>query len=210
MNIAESVKSLFKGKSLEKIALDDLKLAKIKLTQEEQRSVKRITDIERQKEQAFREGSAANTQQQKIIAARKMKQLDADVANQDRLLKFNSHQIRMVNALIQVKEFRNQMSNTVMNDILRKMGENELYSQIEEITAKGEFTFDKLDGVLKRLENSGFSGDRFGGEEDDVLELVRQMDAAKAAQEAGDAAGLDSSFQEANQILRRKDQNSDY
>lgn len=210
MNIAESVKSLFKGKSLEKIALDDLKLAKIKLTQEEQRSVKRITDIERQKEQAFREGSAANTQQQKIIAARKMKQLDADVANQDRLLKFNSHQIRMVNALIQVKEFRNQMSNTVMNDILRKMGENELYSQIEEITAKGEFTFDKLDGVLKRLENSGFSGDRFGSEEDDVLELVRQMDAAKAAQEAGDAAGLDSSFQEANQILRRKDQNSDY
>jgi len=210
MNIADNFKSLLKGKSLDKVALDDLRLAKIKLEQDQKRTANKIKDLDKQKQQTFKEGADASSQQLKVISARKMKQLDADINNQAGMLRFTSHQIRFINGLIQFKERQAGMNRSVVSNILKKLGETELYNQIAQITAQGEFDFDKLDGVIKRMENTGLSLDSYGNEEEDVLEIVRQMDAASAIKEAGDASGLEDYYQEANQALKRKDQDKNY
>lgn len=205
MELIDSLKHLFSPKqSLKDLKVDDLRRERIRLEQTERKLVDDINRIEEQKKQLFLKGKDESSERQRVIIARKIKELDVQAQNYDKSLSFISRQTRIINGFLQLKENEKLMAESGLSSMIAKIDLNTLQQYVDQASVDGVFHMDKLQEMLGALEQ----GDRMSsvvgaGEDKDVADIVALMQQAKEAE--SNPAEVDNALNEMNTRLKAKD-----
>ena len=192
--------------SLNDLTLDDLTKEKIRFEQEERKMLSRLREVEAQKRKLFEDGvQNAGTREQRVIA-RRIKELDVEANNMDRLLQAISKQMRIINGLVQVKERSRVLADSGVSGMLKDIDLQELIVYVDKASVEGEFHMDKFDELLRTLEEADAISPDYA-EDEDVLDIMNAMQRAREASDSPDA--MEEQFKEMSQrITHSKEEDS--
>jgi hypothetical protein len=189
MNV--DLKSIFpkRKKTIENITIDELRLARVKLDQEQERIMRKVTELEEEKERLFQQGVAESSQRRQQLLAQKVQEVEMQARSYDKTLAGFQKQMRVLNGMISLKENSQSWQQTAVGEILGSMDMGELETFIDQATANNVFQMDKFEQLLGSLEeNEDIAG--APKMDDDVAEIMAAMQRAREAGTAG--ANLDS------------------
>lgn len=188
MSVWDDIKDRFQGKkNIEKLGKDEIRIEKIRLDQEEKKLIQRVETLENEKKKLFDEGVKEGSERKQLILARKIKEIDSQADHYDRQLRSIAHQIRIMNGLMMIKEQIG--SSPERKALVEKIPIEKLALFVEKATVKGEFAQEQLQDIMRTVEEGGdvmAAMDR--GEEEDVKQIVKIFQTAKASGEASDTA----------------------
>lgn len=185
---------------LEDLKLDDMKREKVRLDLEERKTLAEVRDLEAQKRKLFEEGvRAPGTREAKIIA-RKLKEVDGQAANLDRLLDSLSQQTRLINGLIQAKDLARIQKESGIGAMLENFDLQELVIFIDNAYIDGEFNQAKINEMLGVLDRQGMEHSKI--EDQDINEIMKQFESAREARDNPQA--VEQAFQELNETFEAK------
>lgn len=174
----EAVKKM----KLEEIPLDTLKKERTILEQEEKKTLTRLRELEARKRQLFSEGVQGNiSDREQTVLARKIKEMDSEVAGLDTVLQVLSKQMRVLTGLVQVKE-RSLLLSPNSSTILSQLNMDDVLTYVNMASADGEFQINKFDDLLRAMDMNNSIAPEFK-EEADVLEIKKAMQRAREAGE---------------------------
>ena len=183
---------------LQDVSLDELRREKIRFDQEERKMLARLREVEEQKRKLFEEGVRNASEREQRVLARRIKEVDVEAGNMDRMLQAISKQMRIINGLIQVKERYRVLAESGISGILKDIDLQDLIIYIDKASVDGEFHMDKFDEVIRALEEADASRTEYN-EESDVLDIMRAM---QQAREAGDSPeALESHYEELSRTM---------
>ncbi|HPS41280.1 MAG TPA: hypothetical protein PK040_01665 [Anaerolineaceae bacterium] len=185
---------------LEDLKLDDMKREKVRLDLEERKTLVEVRDLEAQKRKLFEEGvKAPGTREAKIIA-RKLKEVDGQAANLDRLLDSLSQQTRLINGLIQAKDLARIQKESGIGAMLQDFDLQELVMFIDNAYIDGEFNQAKINEMLGVLDGHGQDHNKV--EDPDITEIMKQFESARDARD--NPAAIDQAFEDLNKSFEEK------
>lgn len=189
---------------LEDLSLDSLQKEKTRLELEERKLIRRVEELEAQKRQLFEEGTREPSTRKQVILARKIKELDAQVANLDKNLQFFSRQLRVLNGFIQLKENERILRESGISRLITSVDLQTLQTYVDSATVDGVFHMDKFQDILSVMEESYAVA---GGvqEEPDIMQIVREMQRVAESGEVTPAA-VEEGLSRVSQTLRREEQ----
>ena len=199
MPVWDDLKAKFGRKTIDKIGLDELRVEKIRLDQEEKKFLGRVDTLENEKKKLFDEGTKESSERRQLILARKIKEVDSQAGHFDRQLKNLAHQIRVVNGLIMLRE---SLSTTSVDKsrLWAKFPLEQLVGYVERATVEGEFQQERIKEVMGMVEEGqGVLASMEPGEEQDVQDIVKVM---QAAREKGEAPEM--GLRDVDKILGKK------
>ncbi len=206
MAVTDTLRNLFKRKkSIDKVSMDELRREKIRLSQEESRTTSQVEKLERQKQELFIKGKDEPSQRQQMIVARKIKELDVQAKNSDKMLRMISSQIRALNGFVQLKENQQLLKERGLSSVIGKIDLPRLQRLVEDASVEGQLQMDKLADMVTTLEES----ERLvgvGAEDADTLSIVSAMQETKAAEEENPEAALEQGIKKVDQILEKKEE----
>jgi hypothetical protein len=188
-------------KKLEDLQLDDLRREKIRLEQEERKMLARLKTTEQEKRTLFNEGVKKASDREQRVLARRIKELDVEASNMDRMLQMISQQMRVLNGLVQIKERTRMATESGLNSILADIDLQELIVYIDQASVTGEFNWDKFNEVLNVLEEADSLSPDFR-EDQDVMDIVKAMADAREAADSPEA--IEQRFDEMDQHMKAK------
>ena len=206
MALFDSVKGLFGGRkrTLNDLSMDELRREKTRLEQQEKKRIEEVEELERKKQELFQKGVEVGSERQRRILARKIKELDVEAKNIDKRLKFISRQLRVVNGFIQLKKNQALMEQMGLSDVISRMDIQELEKYVEKASVEGEFNFDKLNEVLRSIEETERLVD-MAGEDKDIEDILKAMEEARlAGVESPDA--IQMANQKLDEVLGRENE----
>ncbi len=171
-------------RTIASITLDELTMAKVKLEQEQERVMRRVAELEKEKERLFQQGVSEPSKRRQLLIAQKIQELEFQAKNYDKNLSAYQKQMRVLNGLIFLKENRKSWEDTAVGQVLGTMELSELESFVDQATANNVFQMDKFERLLGSLEDSeAFSG----GEEieEGVAQILAEMQRAREAGSGG-------------------------
>ncbi len=175
-------------KNIGAITLDDLTMAKVKLEQEQERVMRRVGDLEKEKEKLFQQGVSEPSKRRQQLLAQKIQELEFQAKNYDKNLGAFQKQMRVLNGMIFLKENRKSWEDTAVGSILGAMDLSELEGFVDQATANNVFQMDKFERLLGSLEEAGDFSDREELDEG-VSQIMAEMQRAREAGSVG--AGLE-------------------
>ena len=196
-----------KKASIEDLQLDDLNREKVRLVQEERKMLARLKETENKKRQLFEEGVRNPSDREQRVIARRIKELDVEANNMDRMLQMISKQLRVIGGLIQVKERSRLAAESGLSNILDNLDLQDLIVYIDRASVDGEFNMDKFDEVLYALEEADALSPEYR-EDQDVLDIVTAMQQAREAADSPEA--LEERYAEMSHDLEAKSEQRDF
>jgi hypothetical protein len=187
--------------NLDDLPLDDLKREKIRLEQEERKMLARLREAENQKRQLFSEGVQKASDREQRVIARRIKELDVEAQNMDRMLQIISKQMRTINGLIQLKERSRLAAESGMGEMLQGIDLQDLIIYIDKASVDGEFQMDKFNELLRALEEAEAISPQYR-EDQDVLDIVNAMQQAREAADSPEA--LEEKYAEFSRQMESK------
>jgi hypothetical protein len=187
--------------NLDDLPLDDLKREKIRLEQEERKMLARLREAENQKRQLFSEGVQKASDREQRVIARRIKELDVEAQNMDRMLQIISKQMRTINGLIQLKERSRLAAESGMGEMLQGIDLQDLIIYIDKASVDGEFQMDKFNELLRVLEEAEAISPQYR-EDQDVLDIVSAMQQAREAADSPEA--LEEKYAEFSRQMESK------
>lgn len=187
--------------NLDDLPLDDLKREKIRLEQEERKMLARLREAENQKRQLFSEGVQKASEREQRVIARRIKELDVEAQNMDRMLQIISKQMRTINGLIQLKERSRLAAESGMGEMLQGIDLQDLIIYIDKASVDGEFQIDKFNELLRVLEEAEAISPQYR-EDQDVLDIVNAMQQAREAADSPEA--LEEKYAEFSRQMESK------
>lgn len=167
-------------KTIAAITLDELTMARVKLEQEQERVMRRVTELEKEKERLFQQGVNEPSKRKQLLIAQKIQELEFQAKNYDRNLAAYQKQMRVLNGLIFLKENRKSWEDTAVGQILGNMDLAELEGFVDQATANNVFQMDKFERLLGSLEEAGEFGEREEMDEG-VAQILAEMQRAREA-----------------------------
>lgn len=167
-------------KTIAAITLDELTMARVKLEQEQERVMRRVTELEKEKERLFQQGVNEPSKRKQLLIAQKIQELEFQAKNYDKNLAAYQKQMRVLNGLIFLKENRKSWEDTAVGQILGNMDLAELESFVDQATANNVFQMDKFERLLGSLEEAGEFGEREEMDEG-VAQILAEMQRAREA-----------------------------
>lgn len=185
---------------LEDLKLDDMKREKVRLDLEERKTLAEVRDLETQKRKLFEEGiKSAGTREAKIIA-RKIKEVDGQAANLDRLLDSLSQQTRLINGLIQAKDLARIQKESGIGSMLADFDLQDLVIFIDNAYIDGEFNQAKINEMLGVLDRQGMEHSKV--EDQDINDIMKQFEIAREARDNPEV--VDQIYQDLNEKMEAK------
>jgi 5'-deoxynucleotidase YfbR-like HD superfamily hydrolase len=175
-------------RTIDNVAIDELTMAKVKLEQEQERVMRRVSELEKQKETLFQQGVSDSSKRRQLLLAQKIQEIELQAKNYDRNLAAYSKQLRVINGVVFLKENRRSWEDTPLGQIMGNMDLGELENFVDQATANNVFQMDKFERLLGSMEESEALS---GGEDMDegVAQIMAEMERARASSFAG--AGLE-------------------
>jgi hypothetical protein len=186
---------------LDDVPLDDLKREKVRLEQEERKMLAELKDLEAQKRKLFEEGVRNASEREQRVAARRIKEIDVQCQNIDTMLQSISKQMRILNGLMQVKERARLNKESGIARMIDSIDLGDLITYIDNASVDGEFHMNKFDELLRSMEKAQAVSPLYV-EDDDVLDIVKQMQMAREA--ADSAESLEKSYNDMNRSMEAK------
>ena len=177
-------------KTLDGISLDDLSMARVKLENEQERVMRRVSELEKDKEALFQQGVGEPSKRRQMLLAQKIQEVELQAKNYDRNLAAYSKQMRVLNGMIFLKENRKSWEDTAVGQILGDMDLSELEGFVDQATANNVFQMDKFERLLGSLEESSDISRREDLDEG-VSEIMEQFQRAREAGSMAELAELD-------------------
>lgn len=186
MTIWDDIKYRFQGKkNIERIGRDEIRQEKIRLDQEERKLISRVESLENEKKKLFEEGVKEGSERKQLILARKIKEVDSQADHYDRQLRSVAHQIRVMNGLMMIKD--QVGSSPDRKALVEKIPIEKLALYVEKATVKGEFAQERIQDVLRTVEEGGdVISAMDAGEEEDVKQIVKIFQTARSSGEAAE------------------------
>ena len=185
---------------LEDLKLDDMKREKVRLDLEERKTLTEVRDLEAQKRKLFEEGvRSAGSREAKIIA-RKIKEIDGQATNLDRLLDSLSQQTRLINGLIQAKDLARIQKESGIGSMLANFDLQDLVIFIDNAYVDGEFNQAKINEMLGVLDRQGMEHSKV--EDQDINDIMKQFEIARDARDNPEA--VDQIYQEMVENMEAK------
>ena len=191
--------------SLDDLTLDDLRKEKIRFDQEERKMLARLREVEDQKRKLFEEGVHNASEREQRVIARRIKEVDVEAGNMDRMLQAMSKQMRIINGLIQVKERYRVLAESGISSMLKDIDLQDLIVYIDKASVDGEFHLDKFDELLRALEEFDSISPEYK-EDQDVTEIMKAMQQAHEASDSPEA--LEHQFKEMSKRIKHVDKES--
>lgn len=224
----EKKKSLFDGKAIlgyglkvvqellglgdeataKKVTLNDIKMedaqrGKIRLEHKQNTILAELKDVESQKRRMFTEGvQKAGVREQKVLAL-KIKQLDSRMRNLDRVLEAIYIQMRVIDNFIQIKEQEQMNKEMGLQSVFGDMDITELIAYMEKAMVEGQLNMTMLRDLADGLDKRNYMGEVLKDDED-VMEIMRQMQLAREAADSPDA--IETHYAEMEEKLTEKSQ----
>jgi len=186
---------------IEKISVEELKHEKIRVEQMEKRLSREVQDLESQKQKLFLKGKDEASNRQRLMLARKIKQLDSRGRVKGQQLGLFSKHLGIIDGLLQVKENMALLQQFKLGSVVSKMPLAELTAYVEKASVEGQFEMEKFTTLLGALEGSMEMSEEEEGE--DVKAIMVAMEEAHAAEEAGSAEDVDAAMAKVDEILDR-------
>lgn len=181
-------------KTIEGISLDELNMTRVKLENEQERIMRRVNDLEKQKESLFQQGVDEPSKRRQMLLAQKIQELELQAKNYDRNLAAYSKQMRVLNGLIFLKENRRSWEDTAVGKVLGNMDLSDLEGFVDQATANNVFQMDKFERLLGTIEESG-DMTRGSAMDEGIKEIMEQFQQAREAGSMGaDLDQLDQSL----------------
>jgi hypothetical protein len=190
-----------KKAKLEDLSLDDLQREKIRMTQEERKMLARLKEVEKQKRVLFTEGVGNDSDREQRVIARRIKELDVEANNMDRMLQVISKQMRVLNGLMQLKERSRMAAESGLSNLISNIDLQDLILYIDRASVDGEFNMDKFDQVLNALEEADALSPEYR-EDQDVMDIVKAMQDAR--EQADSPEMIEKRYEEINRHLEEK------
>lgn len=169
-------------KTIETMTGDELLEKRTRLDLEEQKVLRNINDLERQKTELFDNGvRKALSDREQMVIARRIKELEDEARNLDRSLQLFAKQRRIINGIMYIKRDQRMLESLGLQDIF-SVDLAELQHWLSENTAQSET-------MLKKLEELGNTLESENGllspvkEDDEVTRIFQQMQRAREAAE---------------------------
>jgi len=173
-------------KTIDGISLDELNMTRVKLENEQERIMRRVSDLEKQKESLFQQGVSEPSKRRQMLLAQKIQELELQAKNYDRNLAAYSKQMRVLNGLIFLKENRRSWEDTAVGQVLGNMDLADLEGFVDQATANNVFQMDKFERLLGTLEESG-DMTRGTAMDEGITEIMEQFQQAREAGSMGAA-----------------------
>ncbi len=167
-------------RTIASITLDELTMAKVKLEQEQERVMRRVSELEKEKEKLFQQGVNEPSKRRQLMLAQKIQELEFQAKNYDKNLAAYQKQMRVLNGIIFLKENRKSWEDTAVGQVLGSMDLAELESYVDQATADNVFQMDKFERLLGSLEEAGDFGGRKEMDEG-VAQILAEMQRAREA-----------------------------
>ncbi len=192
-----------KKRSIEDVPVEELKREKVRLEQEERKLLNEIRTLESQKRSLFDEGVRKASEREQRVLARRIKEVDAQANNYDRMLRSVSKQMRVLNGFIQIKERIRMDKEWGIAGLVSNLNLEDLMSYVSEASVNGEFNMNMFDDVLNVMEKNDAVSPTFQ-EDEDVMDIMKEMQMAREAADAPEM--LDEHFDRVQKKLSEKKQ----
>lgn len=153
MAVWEGIVDRLKGRrTLDKVALDEIRHERINLDQKEREFIQQIQKLEREQKELLDAGIKEPSQHMKMVYAGKVTEKDAEIRMNEKVLQSLRHQARIVNGLNMVKKW-SQITSQDKSRLLNRLSLAEVTKWIHDKTVDGEFKdeyFEELGGALER------------------------------------------------------------
>jgi len=180
---------------IDEIPLDDLKREKVRLEQEERKLMAQMREMEGEKKKLFSEGVRNSSEREQRVLARRIKELETRADGVDRILQAISKQVRTIGGLIQIKERIRMQNESGLSSVIGAIDLNDLITFVDQASVDGEFQMSKFDELLRAMEQSEAVSPQYS-EDEDVLDIVKQMQMAREAADSPEA--MEQHFEELN------------
>lgn len=189
--------------TLNDIKMDDVMKGKIRLEHKQTRILSELREVEKKKRDLFSEGAKNASAREKKVIAYKIKELDGRSINHDRMLQAIHVQMRIINNFIQIKEQEEMNKEMGLESIFGSIEIEELIMYMEDAMVNGELNMTRLQGLADGLDKHNMMSEVFS-EDEDVLEIVRQMELA--SEKADSQEAIDELFTHREEKLQEKQQ----
>jgi hypothetical protein len=195
-----------KKRSIEDVPIAELKREKVRLEQEERKLLNEIRTLEAQKRSLFNEGVRKASEREQRVLARRIKEVDAQSNNYDRMLQSISKQMRVLNGFVQIKERIQMDAEWGIAGLVSNLNLEDLMTYVSEASVNGEFNMNMFDDVLAVLEKNDAISPNFQ-EDEDVLDIMKEMQMAREAEDQPEL--MEEHFERVQQKLQEKNQPKD-
>lgn len=185
-------------KTIKDVTVAELETERIRLEEEERRVLTRLEKAEDEKKRLFQQGISEAGKRQKIIFARKMKEVDEQSKELDHRAGRISKQLRVVNRVAAIKRNERKLKESNIWSTISEMSSEELETLLTADVVRDTAEGEKIKALLDVIEADP-RATRELDEEEDVLRIVEMME------QAGESGEIDEKFNEASNVLDSKD-----
>jgi hypothetical protein len=204
MALFDGIKGLLSGrKGIDRIGVDALKHEKIRLEQMERRVSREMDSIETRKHELFLKGKDETSSRQRLALARKIKELDSSARAKEQQLAFFHKHLRIIDGLLQIKENMALLKELKIGSLISGMSVEELTAYVEKATVEGQFEMEKFTTLLSSLDGAMEAAEEVAPDAD-LAAIVDAMEQARAAEEAGNAGGVEEAAKRVDELLSRE------
>lgn len=189
--------------TIDKVATDELRHEKIRLDQQQTKRIQRIEKIEKDKQALFERGLSEGSSQRQKILALKITELDAEAKGVQRQLQTLSHQIRILNGIMLVKQ-EIASTDSEQGSLISQMSLEEVTKYMEGATVASEFNRDRLLD-LRNLVEEGVSvvGRETEQEDEDVQEIMNIFQRAREEAQTDETRAIEEGMKDIDQVLSK-------
>jgi len=167
-------------KGLNDLTYDELLQERTKLELEERKTLKKLEKLEKEKNQLFEEAKRSNSKAVMQVHARKIRDLDHRIREQQSNIRRLGKVLQLVNmTLLQMEKGQLMGKDSPFAKLVAETSSAELSAWLDGTLAEGSLVESKVDDILESLRNAdemqgGSTGD------DEIDAIMQQIEAAKA------------------------------
>jgi hypothetical protein len=167
-------------KGLNDLTYDELLQERTKLELEERKTLKKLEKLEKEKNQLFEEAKRSNSKAVMQVHARKIRDLDHRIREQQSNIRRLGKVLQLVNmTLLQMEKGQLMGKDSPFAKLVAETSSAELSAWLDGTLAEGSLVESKVDDILESFRNAdemqgGSTGD------DEIDAIMQQIEAAKA------------------------------
>ena len=180
-------------KGLNDLSYDELLQERTKLELEERKTLKKLEKLEKEKNQLFEEAKRSNSKAVMQVHARKIRDLDHRIKEQQANIRRLGKVLQLVNmTLLQMEKGQLMGKDSPFAKLIAETSSAELGAWLDGTLAEGSLVESKVDDILESFRDADEMREGYTGDEE-IDAIMQQIEAAKAIDDmSAEMEALDS------------------
>ncbi len=191
-NFLQSIRKLFgRERTLDDFSYDELRAERAKLEAAEQRILRDLERLEKEKAALFNAATKEPSQTVQQVQARKIRDINQRITTLQGNLTRIGKLVRVVDTVMAGRETgRMQEGSNAISDAIRETGALELQDWVEEMAAGQSVTEQKVDQLLEAFQDAEANQAGVVQEDAELAAILAQIEEARSADAVAEEAAL--------------------